>query len=464
MMKGRRLRAEFTDIILYELLKSGGIGSEERLSKAVLQNFEREKPSRSTFQEHLHRLELLGFITVKPTVEGKRVRNSIQPDLLACLYGVYRTAATEGWNGIDRESLIDQACSKLLTHLQSNIEFLENLFRGDAERCALFKMLSLLTERLGKDIFKMHAETLAELCKGVFEECMLNVTLKGKKWRGIDLSMFEQRYSFMVQQLYRWLAETILSAYAREVEKGADDLADLWLTSFTEVLAMMPESERASLAASFRASMDSYYRRLLRGLPPIYGHKYSAEVAKTKPDEVAYMVKCPQCGELNISRGNVADLVAGREIECPKCGKKLPLKLCRDERFLEGFLKWDRQEMIPKHVMPLLVKLEEMASSITCQVLAQTGDRRAVARDAPVAIRGFISPPHPKSKVFLEITDPEGEKKHFEALTDDSGSFEVLIRFGKCGEWSISPYWLGDEDHYGSKSTRTVLVFEFPRE
>jgi hypothetical protein len=227
---------------------------------------------------------------------------------------------------------------------------------------------------------------------------------------------------------------------------------------------MMPESERASLAASFRASMDSYYRRLLRGLPPIYGHKYSAEVAKAKPEEVAFMVKCPHCGELDISRGNVVDLVVERGVECPRCSGKLSLKLCRDKRFLEGFLKWARHEMIPKHVMPLLVKLEEMASSITCQVLAQTGDLRAVVRDAPVVIRGFISPPHPRSKVFLEITDPDGEKKHVEALIDDSGSFEVVIRFGKCGEWSISPYWLGDEDHYGSKSTRTILVFEFPHE
>jgi hypothetical protein len=462
-MRGRKLRAEITDFLIYELLKSGGADSEEQLLTAVLQNFECEKPSRSTFLDHLYRLELLGFITVKPKVTGKLVRHSIQPDLLAYLYGIYRTTEPEGWNKIDRENLINQACSRLLTHLQSNVEFLENLFMGDAEICALFKVLRLLMGHLGKDAFKIHTETLVELCKGIFEECMLNVTFKGKKWRMIDLSILEKRYSLMTKQLYCWLAETILRAYVKEVEKGADQLADMWLTSFKQVLAMMAESERASLAASFRASMDSYYRRLLRSLPPIYSHKYSAEVARAQYDEVVFIVKCPHCNELSISRSNVVDLVAGREVGCPRCGGKLSLKLRCNEHFLEGFFKWARQEMIPKHVMPLLVKLEEMTSSITCQVLSQT-DLRAVVRGAPVAIRGFISPPHPRSKVFLQITDPDGEKQYIEALTDDSGRFEVVFRFGKCGEWSISSYWLGDEDHYGSKSTRTILVFEFPYE
>lgn len=464
MRRGRKLRAEVTDLILYELLKSGCIGSEEQLLKAVLQIFECKKPSRSTFKEHLERLELLGFLVIKPAAVGGLVRHSVYPDLLALLYGVYRTTQSEGWDKIDRENLIDQACSKLLDYLTSHVEFLEDLFKDNAERYALFRMLRRLTGHHGRGIFKRHAETLTELCEGIFQKCTVNVTLKGKMWRGIDLNLFERHYSIMVQQLYCWLSNAILSAYAREVEKGADNLADLWLASFTEVLTAMPEGERASLAASFRASMDSYYRRLLRGLPPIYSHKYSAETSKTKPDEIVYLIKCPYCDELNISRNDVVDLIVGREIECPKCGKKLPVKLCYDKRFLERFVKWARHEMIPKHVMPLLVKLEEMASLITCQILAPTSEHRTVVRDAPVVIRGFINPPHPKTKVFIEMTDPEGERQSIETLTADLGSYEVEFRFGKCGEWCITPYWLGDEDHFGSKSTRTILVFEFPNE
>jgi len=108
--------------------------------------------------------------------------------------------------------------------------------------------------------------------------------------------------------------------------------------------------------------------------------------------------------------------------------------------------------------MPIITKIEEEMSLITCDILVY---RNIIIKDAAVTIKGNIVPPHPGEKVIVKMMDEEGNIRTVESVTDTNGEYRLDYKFDKCGKWKIWVSWNGDMDHYSSVSEKvTALVFE----
>ncbi len=148
---GRKCRAEVVDAILYNLTKCN-----EELSESKLYAKLGTVVPRSTYLDHLKRLEELGFVSLTPVSLGRKVAVIVKPELLTFMYALYRGIAVEknrwGLKDNDVEMVMDQTCSMMADHLAGQAGFLEALCTGDSEMLALMKALNRLMEASGGKI------------------------------------------------------------------------------------------------------------------------------------------------------------------------------------------------------------------------------------------------------------------------------------------------------------------------
>ncbi|MCS7114174.1 MAG: hypothetical protein N0A00_02005, partial [Candidatus Bathyarchaeota archaeon] len=229
--------------------------------------------------------------------------------------------------------------------------------------------------------------------------------------------------------------------------------------AFKEVISSLPPNIKRMVVAFVKNEFHSYYTGILRGLPLPVKEEYETKYNQAGPEEVVQIFKCLQCNSLNVLTANIFELIEEREIKCEKCGYKMPLKLCLDNEFLKTFVRWAQESFISRNLMPMLIKLQEGMSLITCDVKVY---RNIIVKGSAPKITGRIIPPHPLQEVTLTLVDPKGNKSESKVSTDINGVYALEQRFDECGEWKICASWRGDEDHYCSTSKEiTVLVFEF---
>lgn len=194
-------------------------------------------------------------------------------------------------------------------------------------------------------------------------------------------------------------------------------------------------------------------------MPQSIRDEYTRKINEATSEEVVQIFKCLQCRSLNVARVNVFELLERRELECNKCGHTTPLKACFNGEFIRTFTGWAKEGFIPRNLMPIITKLHEGMSIVTCNVQAH---RNIVIKGSATTITGKIIPLHSMVKITLTLVDPKGNKSELSTETDDKGEYAITYRFDECGKWKLQAYWTGDNDHYGSCSKEvTVLVYEY---
>lgn len=458
---GREYRKDLAEYILYCAVfytmknRSSQLALKRKLKNLV------PKFSSSLFYDHLKCLEDLGFLSIHPI---SRTKNLVKPELLTYLYALYRIdyakrSSTVGrrdlWLSLSQraEELLMRVRSYLIDHFVKHKVFLERLLSDDPETSIFLKALDRLITGKGKELSAVLSKKfLTELSKAVFEKYVRETdparTMDFIAF--IDIKEFEKTFLSNWLELYRQLAKSMIEIAG--IKAGQDVASGAWCSSLRDALLDLPKGLEKIVLGAIKSMLHSLYIESLRAQPHLMV-EYEEKLRKARRHEkVALILECPNCRNTSIPIENIFEVLKRLEVECEKCGCKVPLNFRVDE----NFLRWARDVYIPKTLMPALTRVVERMSTITCKVMAY---RNRVICGAASTIEVVIEPPHPRCTFELTLIDPKGSEHTYNLATDDSSRCKWNYTFNMCGVWRIYASWLGDEDHIGALSREVnVLV------